>query len=65
MRVRGDLDYTLEKATLGADFREDLRTQFAVMAWNAVAPLADVETRGRLFEKGLQTATEKLSRLLG
>ena len=62
--VRGDLDYTLEKATLGADFHEDLRTQLAVMAWNAVAPLADAETRSRLFEKGLQTATEKLSRLL-
>ena len=62
--VRGDRHYTLEKATLGTDFHEDLRTQLAVMAWNAVAPPADAETRGRLFEKGLQTAAEKLSRLL-
>ena len=62
---RADRHYTLEKATLGADFHEDLRTQLAVMAWNAVAPLADAETRARLFKKGLQTATEKLARLLG
>ena len=62
--VRADRHYTLERATLGADFHEDLQTQLAVMAWNAVAPLAGAEVRGRLFEKGLQTATEKLSKLL-
>ena len=61
---RGDRPYALEEATLGADFHEDLRTQLAVMAWNAVAPFADGEARGRLFEKGLQTAAGKLSRLL-
>ena len=61
---RADRPYTLEEATLGADFHEDLRTQLAAMAWNAVAPLANTETRGHVLEKGLQTATEKLSRLL-
>ena len=61
---RGDRPYALEEATLGADFHEDLRTQLAAMAWNAVAPLADAEPRGRLLETGLQAATEKLSGLL-
>ena len=61
---RADRPYSLEEATLGADFHEDLRTQLTVMAWNAVAPLADAEPRGRLFETGLQAAAEKLSRLL-
>ena len=61
---RADRPYTLEAATLGADFHEDLRSQLAVMAWNAVAPLADTATRGRVFEKGLRTAAEKLSKLL-
>ena len=63
--TRADRPYILEEATLGADFHEDLRTQLAVMAWNAVAPLANTDTRGHLLEKGLQTAAEKLSRLLG
>ena len=62
---RADQHYTLHMATLGADFHEDLRTQLAVTAWHAVAPLAGAETRGRLFEKGLQAAAQKLSRLLG
>ena len=62
--TRADQPYTMEQATLGADFHEDLRTQLAVMAWNAVAPLANSETRDRAFEKGLRTATEKLSKLL-
>ena len=62
---RADRHYTLEMATLGADFHEDLRTQLAVMAWNSIAPLVNAEKRGRVFEKGLQAGTEKLSRLLG
>ena len=62
--TRADRPYTLEAATLGADFHEDLRSQLAVMAWNAVAPLADTPTRDRAFEKGLRTATSKLSSLL-
>ena len=62
---RADRYYTLEMGTLGADFHEDLRTQLAVMAWNSIASLVDAERRGRVFKKGLQTATEKLSRLLG
>ena len=62
---RADRYYTLEMGTLGADFHEDLRTQLAVMAWNSIASLVDAEKRGRVFKKGLQTATEKLSRLLG
>lgn len=61
---RGDRPYALEEATLGADFHEDLRTQLAVMAWNAVAPRADAEPRARLFETRLQAATDKLSALL-
>ena len=61
---RADRPYTLEEATLGVDFHEDLRIQLAAMAWNAVAPLANTETRGHVLEKGLQTGTEKLSRLL-
>lgn len=61
---RADKPYTLEEATLGADFHDDLRTQLTVMAWNAVAPLAKDKTRGRIFEKGLQAATAKLSKLL-
>ena len=62
--TRGDRPYRLEEATLGADFHGDLQTQLAVMAWNAVAPLAETETRARVIEKGLRTATEKLSKLL-
>ena len=61
---RADRPYTLQDATLGPDFHEDLRTQLAVMAWNAVAPLARATARARVFEKGLQTATAKLSKLL-
>ena len=61
---RADRPYILEEATLGADFHEDLRTQLAVMAWNAVAPLANTESRSHVLEKGLRTNTDKLSRLL-
>ena len=61
---RADRPYILEEATLGADFHDDLRTQLTVMAWRAVVPLANTETRGHVLEKGLQTAAEKLSKLL-
>ena len=62
--TRADRPYTLQAATLDADFHEDLRSQLAVMAWNAVAPLADTATRGSVFEKGLRAAAEKLAKLL-
>ena len=61
---RADRPYALEEETLGADFHEDLRTQLAVMAWNAVAPLADEGTHGGVFEKGLRSATTRLAKLL-
>ena len=61
---RADRPYTLEEATLGSDFHEDLRTQLAVMAWSAVAPLADAGTHGHVFEKGLRSATTRLAKLL-
>lgn len=61
---RADRPYILEEATLGADFHDELRTQLTVMAWRAVAPLAHTETRGHALQQGLQTATEKLSKLL-
>ena len=41
------------------------RTQLAAVALAAVAPLADTEVRGRVLEKGLRNAAEKLSNLLG
>ncbi len=62
---RADRPYTLEETTLGGDFHEDFRTQLAAMAWNAVAPLANTETRSLVLERGLQAAAEKLSGLLG
>ena len=61
---RGDKPYKLENVTLGADFHEDLRAQISVTAMAAVAPLAETEVRGRLLDKGLHDATEKLSHLL-
>ena len=61
---RGDQPYELDKATLGPDFHDDLRTQLAAWALAAVAPLADSEVRGRVLEEGLQDATEKLATLL-
>ena len=62
---RGDQQtYQLEDVTLGADFHDDLRAQLTAVALAAVAPLTDTEVRGRVLEKGLQGATEKLSNLL-
>ena len=61
---RGDQPYELDKATLGSDFHDDLRTQLTVLALAAVAPLAETETRGQVLEKGLTEATEKLATLL-
>lgn len=61
---RADRPYTLEEATLGADFHEDLRTQLAVMAWNAVAPLAEAGTRSSEFQEELRSATTRLVELL-
>ena len=61
---RGDKPYKLENVTLGADFHEDLRAQLSATAMAAVAPLADTEARGRVLDKGLQDAAEKLSNLL-
>ena len=50
---RGDQPYELDKATLGQDFHEDLGAELAAVALVAVAPLAEVETRGRVLEQGL------------
>ena len=61
---RGDRPYKLENVTLGADFHEDLRAQLSATAMAAVAPLADTEARGRVLDKGLRDAAEKLSNLL-
>ena len=61
---RGDQPYQLEDVTLGADFHDDLRAQLAAVALAAVARLTDTEVRGRVLEKGLRDATEKLSNLL-
>ena len=61
---RGDWPYKLENVTLGDDFHDDLRAQVTAMALVAVAPLADTEVRGRVLEKGLRDATDKLARLL-
>ena len=62
---RGDLPpYELNKATLGPDFHDDFRTELTSAALVAVAPLAETETRGRVLEKGLRDATEKLATLL-
>ena len=62
---RGDQQpYQLEDVTLGPDFHNDLRAQLTAVALAAVAPLTDTEVRGRVLEKGLQDATEKLSNLL-
>ena len=61
---RGDQAYQLEDVTLGVDFHDDLHAQLTAVALTAVAPLTDTEVRGRVLEKGLQDATEKLSNLL-
>ena len=61
---RGNRPYELDNVTLGEDFHADLRIQLAAVALAAVAPLADTEIRGRVLEKGLRDATEKLSTLL-
>ena len=61
---RGDQPYQLEDVTLGADFHDDFRAQITAVALAGVAPLTDTEVRGRVLEKGLQDATEKLSGLL-
>ena len=60
---RGDQRYVLEDATLGRDFHDDLQAQLAVRALAAISPLADSATRGRVLNKELRTATEKLSKL--
>ena len=61
---RADRGYTLEGATLSADFHEDLRTQLTVMAWNTVAPFTSAQTRGRPLREELPIAAQKLSALL-
>ena len=62
---RGDSPYKLEDMTLGPDFHDDLRAQLTAMAWSAVGPFADSDTiRGRMVDKGLTDATERLSTLL-
>ena len=62
--TRGDKPYELNKATLGSDFHDDFSTELTSAALVAVAPLAETETRGRVLEKGLRDATEKLATLL-
>ena len=49
---------------LQEDFREEFRAQVTIEALRAVAPLADTEVRGRVFEKELTIATGKLKVLL-
>ena len=61
---RGDRPYELKNVTLKEDFHDDLRAQLAAVAWTAVAPLADTETRGRMLEEGLTDAIQKLAGLL-
>ena len=61
---RGDKPYELDKATLGLDFHQDLGAELTAVALVTVAPLADAETRGRVLEKGLGDAIEKLAALL-
>lgn len=51
-------------ATLGANFHDNLRTQLAVLALAAVAPLSDDEARGRIVTARLRDATESLAALL-
>ena len=62
--TRGDQPYELAQATLGPDFHDDFRAELTAAALVAVAPLADTETRGRVLEKGLRDAAEKLATLL-
>ena len=54
----------MDKATLGPDFHDDLRAELTAAALVAVAPFAETETRGRVLEKGLRDAAEKLATLL-
>ena len=61
---RGDKPYKLENVTLGVDFHEDLHAQLSATAMAAVAPLADTEARGRVLDRGIRDAVEKLSNLL-
>ena len=61
---RAELPYRLEDVTLGEDFHDDLRAQLTAMALEAVAPLADTETRGRVLEQGLTDAAKKLAALV-
>ena len=61
---RGDRPYVFEHATLGAEFGDDFRAELAAVALVAVAPLAEVRTRGRVLERGLADATERLSNLI-
>ena len=62
---RGDRPYKLDNVTLGTDFHEDLCAQLSATAMAAIAPLPDTEARGRVLDKGLRSAVEKLSNLLG
>ena len=62
---RGDQPYKLEDVTLGEDFHDDLRAEIAAIALAAVAPLAYTETRGRVIDRGLMEASNKLASLLG
>ena len=61
---RGDDFYNLDNVTLGSDFHEDLRAQLSATAMAAVAPLTHTEARGRVLDKGLRGAVDKLSNLL-
>ncbi len=61
---RADRAYELKNVTLQKEFHEDLRAQLVAVALRAVAPLADTEVRGRVLEKELTAATEKLATLL-
>ena len=61
---RADRPYALEGMTLGRDFRDDFRQQLISTALVAVAPLADLGTRGQVLAHGLKDATAKLECLL-
>ena len=62
--TRGDQPYELENATLGLDFHKDYRAEITAAALVAISPLAESETHGRVLEKGLVDATDKLATLL-
>ena len=48
----------------GQIFHDDFRAELTAAALVAVAPLAELETRGRVLDRGLREATAKLAALV-